>query len=763
MPAPVCRHIGTAHPNSPTCFHCQHSAGHSPSRYPAHKSRYPRLVQGDFDSDDEVRHNHLPPSATSHHIPSDQELFMAPRELPRLQPRHRRPFCSFWLPAFFVTVPLLPIAFALLYIVVRYRVQISEPAFPDLVKTVPLPNIVYIYLKFSASRILFISGLAATMAPYLGSGIMALWIFQIGRRLLHDADTTTLDELPTPRQYGHLLSLAAASFQRLLQYMWHTRGNSGRVPSVLRRASLILGLTFLFAATIIINDVVLHYTTRSKLLRQAILPERIGNRSLRISDACLKLNRTDNSGMSCARNYILWMDDPEAYTAQQSDIINLSHNVSESATIHIEEGPLASEPGMAIVIPKREKIPSRQDFRASTLGAQTTCHLRTQECGFWLTGWQGINQWAFNCSESFFGVLGKQPRLATDPQDPDQPPLTYKPTNQLQLGYFTDPDLKILYNSQGANASGIMPDAPIALPNDNLINPVYVGIAARFPLGSMSADADFDTSPEFFNGTGGWYGFALSCTYTIFDVQYTWSNGSVLNFTSTPSPNGTFAEIYHGWHSPGQTNQLDLNLQDAMVQATMENNSTMLLKKWSELYSMQVMSVIGAMMISAPSIVEQEQNSMLVAQVAIPPLVIIASGCIGYAVFGLIVVISAFRATQADVSDFPSLLSVEGLALWAFKQHDGQACGVRAQSKNVWHNFGIDSNQDVQKSRTEVKIGIISRTFGHSMRVFEQTEEPSPAGVNRTFPPNGSKEYISQTPDSYPRAQSRDKNKAFWI
>jgi hypothetical protein len=620
------------------------------------------------------------------------------------------------------------------------------------------------YLKFSVSRLLFISGLAATIAPWLGSGVCTIWVYRVGRRLLQDTDNAKLDELPTSREFAHLISLSAASLQRLVQYLWYAR-HATYQPRVLRRASGIAGLTFLFAGTIIISDISLHYTARSKVLGEAKLPGLSGDHSLRISDACMHLNRTDNAGFSCARNFLLWSENPQDYTDQQSRIINLSHNVSETVTVRIEGGQGASKPGTAIIVPKSETIPVGRDFRASTLGVRTECSLRTTECGFWTTGWQGTNQWAFNCSDTFFGVLGKQPRTAWDPLDPDQPPLTYKPTNQLQLGYFTDPELTTLYNPQGANASGQMPDAPIAMPNDELINPVYVGIAARFPLSMMSPDADFATSDQFYNGTGGWYGFALSCAYSIYDVQYTWSNGSVLNMTSTLSPNGTFAEIYQGWHAPGQTNQLDLNLQDAMVQATMESNSAGLLKKWSELYSIQVMSVIGAVMVPAPSILEQQQGVILVAQVAIPPLALIIIGCIGYTAFGLIVVLSAFRATQEDISDIPSLLSTEGLALWAVRQDRSKTEGSEASLHDVWNTFGIDSDQGVTFSASESKVGVFTSPYGHAIQVFGQGADAQTlqTSTSRRVERKDPVLRVAETSTIYPRGQSSDNNTTLWI
>jgi hypothetical protein len=519
---------------------------------------------------------------------------------------------------------------------------------------------------------------------------MALLVFPIGLRLLWNSEGPVLRRLPTPGEFGHLVSLISGSLQKLFIYYWSASNVKPRPPCLVRRTAQFLVFTYVLAAIMIVADSVLHYTSSSTPLRQAISVDVLGNLSLRLSDNCKSLNRSENNGMPCSKDYILYETDPEAFTATQSDIVVLAHNASDKVEIRFLPSISPDGPGLAAVLPKGDRIPAHLDYRASTVGAQTSCQLITERCNWSLTG-PHDNYWAFNCTENFWGVLGSAPGTVLEPKPFDGAPLTYKPTDRLIFGYFVDEALKFPYNSQGADlTNGSMPLFPLPLPEGELLNPVYVGVAGRSPVTSQSPAADFADSPGFFNGTGYWYGFVQSCSFEVLDVQYTWSNGSISEVTAERSPNGTMAEIYHGYHLPGEISQLDINLQDAMVQATMEDNVKRFLQKWSELYSVQVVSVIGAFLVPCTSLAEQDLYGRLVSQIAIPPLLLVVFSAFVYAVFGLVVVTSAWKATNSGLGSAHELISVDGLA----------------------ENFATDPSQNPAAPPSPYRVGI-THANGH--------------------------------------------------
>jgi hypothetical protein len=439
MPSPICRHPRTSDPAIPRCFRCrQDDINSQTSSQPRFSndttqrgSQDTNHGQVEFDETVVMVLRALSPGYPNVPAPDgaiDEEG--SQHQLPRHCSKHRRGFCDFWLPAFAITAPLPPISLWLLFILLRHRLSESQAALPELVSVHRLPNCAFTLLRYPSTRILFVSGLASSFAPYLGASFMTLWVFRVGHRLLQHAEARELAELPDPNQYGHMLCLLCALPLKLVTYMWSARRTDVRIPIVLRRAALILTLTCLFSGTIIVNDIVLGYTTRARLLDRVRLPEVPGNSSFQVSEECLSLNRTQNVGMPCSRNYITWAKDPEAFTAQQSEIMNIAHDQSERVTIRVVPDTSDAAPGVVLTIPKTKNLPLNRDFQASTIGARTTCRLRTNECKYSLTG-PNDNYWIFNCTSAFRGVFGKKPPTSFEPDDPDTPPLIYKPTSQL--------------------------------------------------------------------------------------------------------------------------------------------------------------------------------------------------------------------------------------------------------------------------------------------------------------------------------------------
>ena len=59
------------------------------------------------------------------------------------------------------------------------------------------------------------------------------------------------------------------------------------------------------------------------------------------------------------------------------------------------------------------------------------------------------------------------------------------------------------------------------------------------------------------------------------------------------------------------------------------------------------------------SAAEQQQETLLVAQVATPPLVLIILGSVSYAALGWTILCSAWFATRDDIPEAPMLMGVE--------------------------------------------------------------------------------------------------------
>lgn len=731
MPSLICDHGRGSTGPSFGCFQCRsvrtrvHYHLSNSTVDTSSEDERPRLFEPVEDAvqNDSVEMQHIRASDDQISTTGSENTTGRERQCIRIQAADRcfgRGIWKFWGPAVLVTITMLPGSIMLVYILIFERLKTSAAPFPELARQQQPPSSTFIYLTYSVARILFFTGLNATLARLLTGLLMCLYTFTVVGRLLNLTSVPATPYLPTAREHGHLLAMLSGSAQKLSMFFWYGGRKKGRAPSVLRRTAALSAIATLLLTSLTAADIAAHYTATSVQISQPVEVVSVGSWSFELSEVCQDLNRADNMYMPCSYNLQLYYSDKAKFIAQQKEIIDLSHNISKRAEVRLVQDPQAKESKLAVLLPRSESLSSTLQFRARTVAVHTESRLITDTCNFRQSK-LGTNYWDFNCSESFWGVLGKQPGTPSQPLTADQSALTYKATDSLLFAFFTEGQLQVPYNTQGFNMTDeAMPSTPIGIPDEELINPVHVGFAFRAPLTTGNPDANFSKTPGFFvnhaTDNPQWWGFALACQYEVVELEYTWANGSLLDKTIIPIQNGRLAEIYHGYHSPNQAKQLDINLQDAMVQATMQDSVDGLLERWSELYSAQVMSVIGAFHDPARSIAEQMLQTTLVAQVAIPPLVLAIAGGFAYSVLGFYVVLSAWVATyHCDIREAAGFMTVEGVAMQALPPCRGVA--EDASSDQAAEQCGIEKD--------EHRYGIVHRTGELQWKRFCQRPQSS--------------------------------------
>jgi hypothetical protein len=145
-----------------------------------------------------------------------------------------------------------------------------------------------------------------------------------------------------------------------------------------------------------------------------------------------------------------------------------------------------------------------------------------------------------------------------------------------------------------------------------------------------------------------WSDFTLNCSYTTYDVNYTWASGAIYNTTITPSPNGTLAEMYHGVQNYASVDGGNPVLLDNLRRAGHQNTSDAVAREWANLYSVSVLSTIGAYTTSRTNLQEQTKTSMLVTQVPTLPLGLLLAFGLAYVVLGVWLGIVAYRAATSS-------------------------------------------------------------------------------------------------------------------
>lgn len=223
------------------------------------------------------------------------------------------------------------------------------------------------------------------------------------------------------------------------------------------------------------------------------------------------------------------------------------------------------------------------------------------------------------------------------------------------------------YNPSGYNPDTGAPDPTIPLmPDDQLINKVYVAFAAQFASTAILANADLSLDAGFFKGPNNVYDIAIGCSYQSLLVEYTWFNGTIRNVNTAPAPNGTISEIWHGSQIPSSVSGTSSTLQTILKQAAVQNSSTAFAQTWAGLYSPMVMATIGGVSSTRENLLQQTRTPVLVIKVSIPALVFLALCCLGYIIVGSVLAVLAVRtASQGDTRDGKVRLTLFGLVAWA--------------------------------------------------------------------------------------------------
>jgi hypothetical protein len=159
----------------------------------------------------------------------------------------------------------------------------------------------------------------------------------------------------------------------------------------------------------------------------------------------------------------------------------------------------------------------------------------------------------------------------------------------------------------------------------------------------------------------------MSCPYQAFDVEYTWFNSTVQDVHLQNSPNGTISELYHGYGVPVSVSGTNPRLLDILSQAAMQSNITEFCRTWANLFSGEVMSIVGGVTSPRSNILQQDRTPRIVAKIWIPSLVWLVLCCLIYAVAGVVLAMLALATSRArPIQSAVSKLSISGLAEQGF-------------------------------------------------------------------------------------------------
>lgn len=188
-----------------------------------------------------------------------------------------------------------------------------------------------------------------------------------------------------------------------------------------------------------------------------------------------------------------------------------------------------------------------------------------------------------------------------------------------RLGYYVDPSLDHVYNSVGYDPSTLFPSEEVEpLSDTQLAFPLYLAVAAR--IGLVGLGEEFAGNSDTFVGQGKYVEFAMRCRISSFDVEYTRYSGSLQDIIASPMDNGTTLEIFHGVQFYSAATDSGADLSELLSQVSVQPSTDALARKWEKLFSVKVLSVIGAVTSGRNALMQQTRIEKLVAQIPWPSL-----------------------------------------------------------------------------------------------------------------------------------------------
>ena len=585
----------------------------------------------------------------------------------------------FW-PVLAITVPISLISASLLALVFAYQVKSEKSLFESAQTSSDTGNGLYILVNYSATRIVFAASFLSTLAPILGSFIMALWALPVAQMMRDASIGNEMQNLPTPYQLSLIIGLTLSSLERLRAYFAYACSRSRRaaMPPVLNRAAMTMTFSVVLAVAVFVTDTVLHYTTTTIEFDQLSAPTGpIFEYGRGLSARCADFNRSANNGLPCSFDYAQMQNNPDGYIFENNEVFRLAQNFSKVSQIRLVDGATPGDSHHAVLLP--HAVDTGVDYEASTMSVATTCKLITDSCHMQPFGnTSAVHETRFQCSDAFYGVLGLDPVTSQwDSQtDLNVSVLSFKPSSDLQYAFFKDSALQQPYNPVGYStareSSGTFESQGV--PNDELVNPMYVGIASRFDYGDQAAGVDLPKQRGFHPVADETVtDFVLSCEVRSYDTDYIWNNGAIAQVTPTLGQNGSVLEIYQGALSYFGSDSTPYDLQIFLLQSALSFTPEQFETTWADLYSVKVMSGIGPYTSSRTNVQEQTRTVLLVAKVPKPALGALIACSLAYTVLGVILGLTALRAASLNIRELATQLSLPAIASAAFDEKGASA------------------------------------------------------------------------------------------
>ncbi|KAF3932207.1 hypothetical protein ABW20_dc0109670 [Dactylellina cionopaga] len=471
------------------------------------------------------------------------------------------------------------------------------------------------FVKISATSFTTVASWSSSLAPLLPGLIMTLAFFPVASKIRTYSITQDRAQLPTPYQLNLLVRMSTGGLGPLWEWakymFWKRRETS----------TAVVQLYLIWAA-----DTWLHVTTTTVLLEETVpSTSSVSSFGRQLSAACSTPAASifSSCNINPGASAIFLVGGSESLK-----VISNQSSESRIFTAGLSEGIFSFVTGETL-------LPSI-DFSATTFASNVSCIPISRRCG--LEPAFGAST-PFNCSDAFSGDVTSLSSTSS--------------LSLAQRGIIAD----FFYDSQLTQEISL---------SYNASNPSYFALATIINQNDNSGGAggDLSADPEIVVPVHGGNSFVLSCQVELYEMQYTYSNGSVTRASLSPANNSVASLFLAPFLA---TNFGDPFIENAILVAGISNTSQQVADKFALSFSRSILAATAGVLEPQINIQEQLRVQQLVARVPIAPLFTLVGANAAYALLGLIITIAALRSSPRVNSNVRERLSVLGLVANLFE------------------------------------------------------------------------------------------------
>ena len=502
----------------------------------------------------------------------------------------------------------------------------------------------YLYISYSATRLAFISSLAATLSLALVPvALPMLWAYISASRLLK-LSSTSRDGLPSPYQFELLLRIIEGGTLEIIhyvKYLFRSKRRRTAVAPIVNHAAWMLSIMLLLAIGVTVVDALFHIRTITVTYRRS---EEIRaddfQSGRRLPAYCLD---EAQPGEIFGCNVVAPGSGAAiAFTNSSQGYLTAGN---QSATNFVQ---LADDGKTAIIVPTDR--PPQKSFTAQSFASATVCETRTRSCNPHSNRQCSANacrSWAYECTPEASGLLWNGNYTFSD--------------TVVNFNFFNNSEMTTngSTSSRGASDGQLWFAIEFFLNRDDSDRSTYVDLDGE--------EMTYSEQMDLVRISDGIRFGIMSCITSLSDAVYTRKvDGSITNLLTTPLNNTASVPFVQ----PITTVNAAASIFDNGITLVNANavDKAQLAYQFARLFDRTLLSLTSGLLENEAAQSVVQQSSQQVARVPIAELGALVALNLVYPLLGLVLGIWALILCRRDgVRDVQARLALGAMVAGNFE------------------------------------------------------------------------------------------------